>query len=339
MTTPFAAAGNFRPRGGARIQTALQIFSTCPSSAAEPDGYMRRISDVARWSEEAGCAGMLIGADNSLADPWLVSQVVIQSTESLCPLVAVQPAHMHPYSVAKAVSTLAFLHGRRVFLNIVAGGFKSDLAALSDTPRDRRHQRLIEYTRIVQQLLNGRGPVTFDGKFYNVTNLTLRPPLPAEMHPGILISGSPEAGMVAARETGAIAVLYPEPPRSDYPSSLQNRGRYGVRIGVITRPRGEDAWASALARFPEDREGRLHRQLAPRTSDSRDTYWVYPFENYQTTCPYLVGSYQNVAEELARYAASGYHTFILDIPPAREEFEHIGKAFQTASRKTAGVAV
>jgi alkanesulfonate monooxygenase len=282
---------------------------------------------------------MLIGADNSLADPWLVSQIVIQSTESLCPLVAVQPVHMHPYSVAKAVSTLAFLYGRRVFLNIVAGGFKSDLAALSDTaPRNRKYERLVEYTRIVQQLLNGRGPVTFDGKFYSVTNLTLRPALPAEMHPGILISGSPEAGMAAARETGAIAVLYPEPPRSDNPRSLQNRGRYGVRVGIITRPRGEDAWASAQARFPED-QGRLNRQPATRTSDSRDTYWVYPFENYQTNCPYLVGSYQSVAEELARYAANGYRTFVLDIPPAREEFEHIGKVFQTASRKTAGVAV
>jgi len=44
------------------------------------------------------------------------------------PLVAVQPVYMHPYSVAKMVSTLAFLHQRRVFLNMVAGGFKNDLA-------------------------------------------------------------------------------------------------------------------------------------------------------------------------------------------------------------------
>ena len=46
---------------------------------------------------------------------------------------------------------------------------------------------------------------------------------------------------------------------------------------------------------------KLDRRLATRTSDSRDTYWVYPFENYQTSCPYLVGSYQSVADELAHH--------------------------------------
>jgi alkanesulfonate monooxygenase len=50
------------------------------------------------------------------------------------------------------VASLAFLHGRRVYLNMVAGGFAHDLAALDDrTPHDQRYERLIEYTLIVQQ--------------------------------------------------------------------------------------------------------------------------------------------------------------------------------------------
>jgi alkanesulfonate monooxygenase len=332
MATPFAAIGKARQRGGVGIQTALQVFSTCPPCETEAEGYIRRIREAARWSEEAGCTGMLVSAENSLADPWLVSQIVIQSTESLCPLVAVQPAHMHPYAVAKAVSTLAFLHGRRVFLNILAGGFKSDSAALSHpTAQHGRYARLVEYTQVIQQLLNRQGPVTFEGKFYSVTDLTLRPRLGAELHPGILISGSPEAGMAAARETGAIAIQYPEPPLLEPSRLSRHSGRYGVRVGIVTRPRGEDAWSAALARFPGG--GRLDGHRATQASDSRDTYWVHPFENYQSSCPYLVGSYQDVADEVSRYAANGYHTFILDIPAAREEFEHIGRMFQTASRK------
>jgi len=155
---------------------SLQVFSTCPSSLTTPDDYIHRIADVARWSESAGCTGILVYTDNSLVDPWLVSQIIIQSTHSLCPLIAVQPVYMHPYAVAKMVSTLAFLHGRRMFLNMVAGGFKTDLAALNDTtPHDSRYQRLVEYTRIIQELLCSRSPVTFDGQFYNVKNLTLKP--------------------------------------------------------------------------------------------------------------------------------------------------------------------
>ena len=37
-------------------------------------------------------------------------------------------------------------HGQRLWLNMVAGGFKNDLAALNDdTPHDKRYQRLVEY--------------------------------------------------------------------------------------------------------------------------------------------------------------------------------------------------
>jgi alkanesulfonate monooxygenase len=247
------------------------------------------------------------------------------------------------------VSTLGFLHGRRVFLNMVAGGFKNDLAALNDaTPHDSRYRRLVEYTHIIQRLLEARGPVTFTGEFYQVKNLTLNPRLSPEIFPGFLMSGSSDAGLAAARETGAIAVQYPEPPGKT-PALPAESGPRGVRIGIVTRAREEEAWEVALARFPEDRKGQLTRQLANKVSDSawhrrlaeigsssikgRETYWLHPFENYQTNCPYLVGSYENVTEELTRYVELGYRTFILDIPAAEEEFEHIGTVFQATSKR------
>src|SRR5882724_4610601 len=102
----------------------LQVFSTFPSSLVTPDNYFQRVVQVAQWSERAGCTGILIYTDNSLVDPWLVAHTVVQNTSALCPLVAVQPVYMHPYSAAKMVATLGFLHGRRVYLNMVAGVFK-----------------------------------------------------------------------------------------------------------------------------------------------------------------------------------------------------------------------
>ena len=46
---------------------------------------------------------------------------MIEATERLRPLIAVQPVYMHPYSVAKMITSLAYLHGRAVDLNIVGG--------------------------------------------------------------------------------------------------------------------------------------------------------------------------------------------------------------------------
>src|SRR5467141_14479 len=218
----------------------LKIFSTCPPSAlAQPKTCIRQLEEIARWSEDAGCEGMLVFTDNSQLDPWLVSQVIIEATERLCPLVAIQPAYMHPYSVAKMITSFAHLYGRRLYLNMVAGGFKNDLLALNDlTPHDERYARLLEYTTVIQSLLRTADPASFEGRYYKVTNLKLTPPLPAELMPGVLVSGSSEAGMDAARQLKATAVEYPKPPAEYTDAPPANIAARGIRIGVIARSEG-----------------------------------------------------------------------------------------------------
>jgi alkanesulfonate monooxygenase len=55
-----------------------------------------------------------------------------------------------------------------------------------------------------------------------------------------------------------------------------------------------------------------------------------PFNNYKTMCPYLVGSYEEVAAEMATYFARGYRTVILDVPAAPDDLEHTFAAFERA---------
>jgi len=134
--------------------------------------------------EEFDCRGMLIYADNGLVDPWLVAQIIVQNTNKISPLVAVQPIYMHPYSVAKLVASIAHLHHRRIALNMVAGGFRNDLIALGDpTEHDDRYLRLTEYTQIIRRLLEADGAVALSGKYYSVKNLKMTPPLPRELFP------------------------------------------------------------------------------------------------------------------------------------------------------------
>src|SRR5438552_651251 len=234
----------------------IQIFSTCPASTGfDRDSYVAQVVRVAQWSEQAGCKGILVYTDNSLVDPWLVSQLIIQHTETLSPLVAVQPVYMHPYTVAKLVATLGFLYDRRLYLNMVAGGFKNDLNALNDpTPHDQRYERLIEYTTIIQKLLAGVEPLTFDGVFYKTNNLKLQPPLLPKLFPGIFVSGSSEAGRDAARRLDATAVQYPKPPAEYETAPPENLAQTGIRVGIIARAEAATAWRVAHERFPADRK-------------------------------------------------------------------------------------
>jgi alkanesulfonate monooxygenase len=326
----------------------VEIFSTCPaSSGSEPSRYLQSVADVARWSEEGGCKGILVYSDNSLVDPWLVSQAILQSTRALCPLVAVQPVYMHPYAVAKMVATFGSLYGRRIYLNMIAGGFKNDLLALNDTtPHDQRYDRLQEYTAIVLKLLEGAHPVSFEGRFYRVDRLKLAPPLLQELYPGVFVSGSSEAGMAAAKAIGATAIRYPGPAGEEKELPPKDVAQ-GIRVGIITRPEESEAWDIAYRRFPADRKGQLTHQLAMKVSDSvwhqqlsqtgtageESPYWLVPFQNYKTMCPYLVGSYAAVGAELSRYFSRGCLTVILDIPPNGAEFEHIHRAVDLAVEK------
>ena len=327
----------------------LKIFSTCPLSAqAAPETCTRELQEFARSSEGAGHEGVLVVTDNGQLDPWLVSQVIIESTDRLCPLVAIQPAYMHPYAVAKMISTLAHLYGRRVYLNMVAGGFKNDLAALNDlTPHDERYARLLEYTTIILSLLRTADPVSFEGRFYKVSNLRLTPPLPPLLMPGVLVSGSSEAGMAAARQLEATAVEYPRPPAEYANAPVPEVASRGIRIGIIAREEDTEAWSVAHARYPEDRKGQLTHQLAMKVSDSawhrqlselgeaqpgeENPYWLVPFQNYKAVCPFLVGSYARVADDVARYVDVGYRTFILDVPASIEEMVHTGVVFERAA--------
>jgi alkanesulfonate monooxygenase len=331
----------------------IKVFSTCPQSSDIPrEAYVQEVIRVSQWSEQYGCEGILVYTDNRLADPWLVSQIILQNTETLCPLIAVQPVYMHPYTAAKMVSSFAHFYGRRVYLNMLAGGFKNDLIALNDeTPHDRRYDRMVEYTTIIMKLLEGAAPVTFNGEFYQVSILKLTPTIPQDLLPGILVSGSSEAGLAAASALRATAVHYPR-PSSEYQSHTGNRSdSSGIRIGIIARETEESAWDIAYRRFSEDRKGQLTHQLAMKVSDSawhtqlselaaesktkKSPYWLWPFENYKTFCPYLVGSYQRVATEIAKYIEIGHKTFILDIPPAEEDLYHTSVVFKCASEQVA----
>lgn len=328
----------------------VEVFSTCPQSVeAQGEDYLQKVRDVARWSEQYGCKGMLVYADNRLVDPWLVAHVIIQNTDRLCPLVAIQPIYMHPYAAATMVSSFGHMYGRRIYLNMIAGGFKNDLTALNDmTPHDKRYDRLVEYTLIIKKLLDSPATVTFDGEYYKVTNLKLSPALSSELMPGIFISGSSEAGRSAAQAIGATAVHYPRPSVEYLGEVEDGLMDSGIRVGIIARDREDDAWDVAYTRFPHDRKGQIARQLANKVSDSSwhkqlsevaeetkdkvSPYWMVPFENYKTMCPYLVGNHQQVADEIVCYMNAGHKKFILDIPPCEEELHHSAVVFEQAAK-------
>jgi alkanesulfonate monooxygenase len=81
-----------------------------------------------------------------------------------------------------------------------------------------------------------------------------------------------------------------------------------------------------------------HKQLSElgkAASVGRSPYWLVPFENYKTFCPYLVGDHATVAREVAGYLRLGIGTFILDIPRTADDLFETKRVFVTALEQSA----
>ena len=156
------------------------------------------------------------------------------------------------------------------------------------------------------------------------------------------------AGLQAAQRLHATAVKYPKPAGEEAKLASATTP-VGMRIGILARDDEEEAWRIAHERFPPDRKGQITHQLAMKVSDSswhrqlselassssgdNQPYWLWPFENYKTFCPYLVGSFDRVGDELARYLKLGYRSYILDVPQSAEDLGYTATAFQHALAK------
>lgn len=326
----------------------LQIYGTYPALHGVGDGRRRgTVLDAVRWSEAAGIEGLLVFTDNESIDPWAASQFLLERAATLVPLVAVQPLYMHPYTAARMVASLAALYDRRIDLNLVTGGFRPHMWALGCAlPHDDRYRRLTEYGTVLLSLLRDGGPVDFRGDYYETVQAALRTPLPQRLQPRVFVAGTSPAAAAVAREFGAVRLVYPLAPR-EYEVG-QDLGDCGMRVGIIARERSEDAWRIAYQRYPRDSVTERLRAFERPYLDARwsdalwaatdgepagaGAYWPYPFRASKEFCPYLVGSYPEVAQVLARYLDTGIRVLILAQPWEEDDLPHAVEAIRCAQR-------
>jgi alkanesulfonate monooxygenase len=328
----------------------ITVYSTCPSSNDRTSADFRRhMIDVAVWTESAGCRGLLVYTDNRLVDPWAAAQLMIERTERLVPLVAVQPIYMHPFAAARMIATIAFLYGRQVDLNLVTGGYAGHLRALDSTiDHDARYDRLVEYGQLLHRLLTADRAVTHAGAYYHLNEASLAFPVASELQPRYFVAGSSAAAVEAQRQLGALGLAYPRWVE-EYGEGDSELSGTGMRVGIIARDTTEEAWRVAHERFPVDPraeklhdvaarlvESRWHRAIsadARACSGPRGAYWLYPFRTYKTFCPYLVGTYNEASELLARYLEMGVATLILDVPEVEDDLHHASIVIRMAEQR------
>jgi alkanesulfonate monooxygenase len=338
----------------------LDIYSVGPETASEHvvfhDDFRTRLTTTASRSERAGWSGMLIPHNMHEVDPWMVTGYVGSVTDTLIPLLAVQPACTPPHTAAACASAYATLYGRPLYFNLVAGARDDEMHRIGDhLSHDQRYERLRQYGRILRALLMGE-VVDTASDYYEYRKFRLEPRPEVLQQCKIFVAGSSPASLRVATDVADVIVSHPVPYPEWREKFLQPllasgySGELGILIGIVCRPRRDEAWQVATDRFPESWISRqetllktrsqnvwaqdlAHRAVAegntPAPAEHPDCYWLGAFRSGRSSAPFLVGTYADVGRKLGEYADSGVsHVLLSGSYDDDDDFGHIGEGIR-----------
>ncbi|MFF4501637.1 LLM class flavin-dependent oxidoreductase [Streptomyces sp. NPDC001401] len=324
------------------MENDFEVYGTAPGQEASQSDFTH-IGNVSRLAERHGFGGLLVFYEHGAPDPWGTASAILQQTTSLTPLIALQPYSLPPFTAAKFIHTLVSLYGRRVDINLITGGKEAELRQVGDSvDHDGRFERALEYMSVLRALLTTNERLDHEGKHYTFHGLRTHSCLPPEHYPRVFVPGSSEAGRRVARAIGDVALTHPEPLSQfadSFAKSRRGENRLGVRFGIIARETDAEAWDAAESLSVESRAGQIqarwrknsesdHIRRMARVAEEGvlydDVYWTGPYRNGRGYLPYLVGSYDRVADYARGYVTCGVRTILLGRMTTEQEFMHVG---------------
>lgn len=322
----------------------FEVFGTAISPRSDDHDPLKLVARNADLAEGNGLDGLLIFYNHTTFDPWITAGTILHTSRSLTPIVALQPYATPPFTAAKTIHSLVRLHGRRVDVNLITGAAREELDQVGEPlDHDGRYERAIEYAGILRSLLSADQPLTHEGRYYRYRNLRAHARLAPDLTPRVFVAGSSPSSRRAAAAVGDVAITHPEPVERFSSTFLDGPGPrpgIGIRVGIVARETGDEAWSAARARYPSDRRAELQVAMKRRSESdwSRrlarlagpdgvhdEVYWTGAYRSGKGSTPLLVGTHREVADYLERYLALGVGTVILGGALDEEELRNISR--------------
>lgn len=320
------------------------------------------LTDQARALEDYGWTGALIGTGWGRPDTFTVATALAARTSRFEPLIAARPGYWHPAHFASATATLDHLTQGRIRINIVSG--QDNLQAYGDKEEDQtvRYDRTKEFMRLTRKLWTEE-KVDWKGRYYEVTNATLKPGIRERTfseqgerpHPPLYFGGASAAAQHVAATEADVQLFWGE-PLDDIAQRIDTLKRlahqldrdlppleFGLRITTFVRDSTDEAWRDAEAkvaqmaassagnwddhrRFTATGQKRL-LNLQSRGEVLDDALYTTPgkYGGGGAGTTWLVGSPQDVAKSLRKYRDLGITRFILSDTPYLAEIKRQGE--------------
>ena len=147
---------------------------------------------------------MLVPVQTACWEAWISSSaMMVARSKSIRMLVAARPSYINPVLLAKMIAAFDQLSGGRICINLIAGQSEAENASEGiKWGKEERYEIMDEEVSILKALWTARGPVTFDGKFYQLKGAQIRPhPLQKPYPKFYLGGGSKQAWEISAKHS------------------------------------------------------------------------------------------------------------------------------------------
>jgi FMNH2-dependent dimethyl sulfone monooxygenase len=320
-------------------------------------GWLRNVDDegmstswnyvkkLAQRSEQIGYGLSLIaelnlndikGEQAPSLDAWSTAAALTAVTEKLEYMVAVRPTFHNPALLAKQAANIDHIGGGgRLSLNVVSSWWKDEATkyGVHFEQHDDRYARTAEWLKVVDELWK-RDHVSFEGKYYRVTDSVLQPKPLTKPRPVIYAGGESEAAKNLIAATCDAYVMHGDPPErvgekiQDMNTRREKLGLgpmfYGVAGYAIVRNTEAEAKAE-LARITDVKQSaagyhNYQQWLAGTQLEQRVSLEDYSVSNRGLRAG-LIGTPQQVVDRVGAFEQAGVNLLLLQSSPQLEEME------------------
>lgn len=331
------------------------------------DASWEYVSRLARRSEEIGYDLTLIaelflndikGIDAPALDAWSTAAALAAVTHRLELMVAVRPTFHEPATLAKQAANIDRISNGRLSLNVVSSWWKDEARryGVRFDEHDDRYARTAEWLAVVDGLW--RDPrFSFSGNYYRIEEAILEPKPVRHPRPVIYAGGESEAARsLIARECDAYVMHGDAPARiaARVADLTARRARtadvtgrplpplsFGVAAYVVVRDTEREAKAE-VARITNVGSGspgyaNYHEWLAHTQLEQQVSLEDYSVSNRGLRAG-LVGTPEQVAEQIVAFEAAGVDLLLLQCSPQIEEMERFAAQVMPVVRRESSTA-
>jgi len=305
-------------------------------------------SNLARRSEQLGFDLTLVaelnlndirGIHAPSLDAWTTAAALAAVTSTLELMVAVRPTFHAPGLLAKQASNIDHISNGRLALNVVSSWWEQE-ARMYGVPFERhddRYARTSEWLDVVNGVWS-QDHFSYSGRHYQIDDNVLQPKPVRHPRPPIYAGGESEAAKNLIAEKCDAYVMHGDPPQriaAKIADLSERRERFGLppmHFGVsgyaIVRESQADA-QQELARITDVRQNAAGFANYQQWLDGTQLEQRMSIEEYSVSNrglrTGLVGTPDQIQEQIGRFAEAGVDLFLLQFSPQLEEMERFSE--------------